>query len=120
MSSSSEGPASSSRLPEPVRQGQRSNVKGKNKETLVSVGDEDDSLWVDKYEPSSQVRRVLSSACRAPLLIARVRPLHDHAELIQKAGLAVHNRKVQDVRQWLLEAFEGGPSGKLRKHRVSV
>ncbi|KAK7689412.1 hypothetical protein QCA50_007204 [Cerrena zonata] len=31
--------------------------------------------------------------------------------------LAVHKRKVQDVRQWLLEALEGGPSGKLRKYR---
>lgn len=33
--------------------------------------------------------------------------------------LAVHARKVQDVRQWFMEAFEGGPSGKLRKYRVS-
>ncbi|KAI0079145.1 Rad17-domain-containing protein [Panus rudis PR-1116 ss-1] len=31
--------------------------------------------------------------------------------------LAVHKKKVQDVRQWFLEAFEGGPSGKLRKYR---
>lgn len=35
-----------------------------------------------------------------------------------KAELAVHKRKVEDVRRWLLEAFEGGPSGKLRKYRV--
>ena len=33
--------------------------------------------------------------------------------------LAVHKRKVEEVRQWLVEAFEGGPSGKLKKYRVS-
>ncbi|KAK7062650.1 RFC checkpoint protein Rad17 [Paramarasmius palmivorus] len=33
------------------------------------------------------------------------------------AELAVHVRKVEDVRRWLNEAFEGGPSGKLRKYR---
>ncbi|KAI0746491.1 P-loop containing nucleoside triphosphate hydrolase protein [Daedaleopsis nitida] len=47
----------------------------------------DDYLWVDKYEPNTEQE------------------------------LAVHKRKVQDVRQWLLEAFEGGPSGKLKKYR---
>jgi cell cycle checkpoint protein len=26
---------------------------------------------------------------------------------------------VEDVRRWFVEAFEGGPSGKLRKYRVS-
>lgn len=36
----------------------------------------------------------------------------------KKAELAVHKRKVEDVRRWLLEAFEGGPSAKLRKYRV--
>ncbi|KAJ7728055.1 hypothetical protein B0H16DRAFT_1734821 [Mycena metata] len=36
-----------------------------------------------------------------------------------QAELAVHVRKVQDVRRWLDEAFVGGPSGKLRKYRVS-
>ena len=35
-----------------------------------------------------------------------------------QAELAVHKRKVEDVRRWLLEAFEGGPSAKLRKYRV--
>ena len=35
-----------------------------------------------------------------------------------QAELAVHKRKVEDVRRWLLEAFEGGPSTKLRKYRV--
>ncbi|EIW78507.1 hypothetical protein CONPUDRAFT_167507 [Coniophora puteana RWD-64-598 SS2] len=49
--------------------------------------EEDDQLWVDKYQPTCE------------------------------ADLAVHKRKVEDVRRWLEEAFEGGPSGKLRKYR---
>jgi hypothetical protein len=36
-----------------------------------------------------------------------------------QADLAVHKKKVEDVRRWFVEAFEGGPSGKLRKYRVS-
>ncbi|KAH9896590.1 Rad17 cell cycle checkpoint protein-domain-containing protein [Cubamyces lactineus] len=68
-----------------------SRSKGKEKQ-VASVEVEDDevdegSLWVDRYEP------------------------------ISEEDLAVHKRKVQDVRQWLLEAYEGGPSGKLRKYR---
>ncbi|KAG1902214.1 Rad17 cell cycle checkpoint protein-domain-containing protein [Suillus fuscotomentosus] len=47
----------------------------------------DDRLWVDKYEPTIE------------------------------ADLAVHKRKVEDVRRWLSEAFEGGSAGKLRKYR---
>ncbi|PSR78076.1 hypothetical protein PHLCEN_2v7593 [Hermanssonia centrifuga] len=31
--------------------------------------------------------------------------------------LAVHVKKVRDIRQWFVEAFEGGPSGRLRKYR---
>ncbi|KIM70458.1 hypothetical protein SCLCIDRAFT_1142108 [Scleroderma citrinum Foug A] len=65
----------------------RKDVKGKGKETSPLAEVEDDRLWVDKYEPTSE------------------------------AELAVHKRKVEDVRQWLLEAFEGGPSAKLRKYR---
>lgn len=34
--------------------------------------------------------------------------------------LAVHVRKVEDVRRWLNEAFDGGPSGKLTKYRVRI
>ena len=49
----------------------------------------DDYLWVDRYERTSE------------------------------AELAVHVKKVESVRQWLDEAFEGGPSGKLSKYRVS-
>jgi hypothetical protein len=37
-----------------------------------------------------------------------------------QADLAVHKRKVEDVRRWLLEAFDGGPTGKLRKYRVCL
>ncbi|KAH9949687.1 Rad17-domain-containing protein [Amylocystis lapponica] len=47
----------------------------------------DDRMWIDMYEPTTE------------------------------EDLAVHKRKVQDVRQWLLEAFEGGPSSKLKKYR---
>ncbi|EGO29654.1 hypothetical protein SERLADRAFT_445435 [Serpula lacrymans var. lacrymans S7.9] len=47
----------------------------------------DDRLWVDMYEPTTE------------------------------ADLAVHKRKVEDVRRWFIEAFEGGPSGKLKKYR---
>jgi len=35
-----------------------------------------------------------------------------------QADLAIHARKVDDVRGWFLDAFEGGPSGRLRKYRV--
>ncbi|KAK0450286.1 Rad17 cell cycle checkpoint protein-domain-containing protein [Desarmillaria tabescens] len=73
--------------------------KGKEKEktpTQATVRDgihesqaqgEDSQLWVDLYEPTTE------------------------------AELAVHVKKVEDVRRWLAEAFEGGPSGKLRKYR---
>ncbi|KAI0327719.1 Rad17-domain-containing protein [Cubamyces sp. BRFM 1775] len=64
--------------------------KGKEKQTVpIDTGEtvDDGSLWVDRYEP------------------------------IHEEDLAVHKRKVQDVRQWLLEAYEGGPSGKLKKYR---
>ncbi|KAF5391137.1 hypothetical protein D9757_003028 [Collybiopsis confluens] len=49
--------------------------------------EEDGQLWVDLYEPQSE------------------------------AELAVHVRKVDDIRKWLQEAMEGEPSGKLRKYR---
>ncbi|CCM03469.1 uncharacterized protein FIBRA_05602 [Fibroporia radiculosa] len=62
--------------------------KGKMKETI----EDDDTqfghqLWVDRYEP------------------------------LTEEDLAVNKRKIQEVRQWLMEAFDGGPSGKLRKYR---
>ncbi|KAF9004565.1 Rad17 cell cycle checkpoint protein-domain-containing protein [Cyathus striatus] len=34
-----------------------------------------------------------------------------------EAELAVHVKKVDDVRRWLSEAFDGGPSGKLTRYR---
>ncbi|KAG8216677.1 Rad17-domain-containing protein [Butyriboletus roseoflavus] len=88
MASSSQG-STGSQLAKPILQSQQPlvDVKGKCKETRTLGNDEDNSLWVDKYEPSSE------------------------------AELAVHKRKVEDVRRWLLEAFEGGPSAKLRKYR---
>lgn len=30
----------------------------------------------------------------------------------------MHVRKVEDVRRWLSEAFDGGPTGKLKRYRV--
>ncbi|KAJ3860845.1 Rad17 cell cycle checkpoint protein-domain-containing protein [Lentinula novae-zelandiae] len=36
---------------------------------------------------------------------------------IEIQELAVHVRKVENVRNWLRESLEGGPSGKLRKYR---
>ncbi|KDR70220.1 hypothetical protein GALMADRAFT_255090 [Galerina marginata CBS 339.88] len=71
------------------------SVKGKGKAAekarvtspSTSANDTDDTLWVDKYEPTTE------------------------------AELAVHVRKVEDVRRWLTEAFDGGPSGKLTKYR---
>ncbi|KAJ4474461.1 Rad17 cell cycle checkpoint protein-domain-containing protein [Lentinula aciculospora] len=48
---------------------------------------ESGKMWVDMYEPQSE------------------------------AELAVHVRKVENVRNWFREALEGGPSGKLRKYR---
>ncbi|RDX46443.1 Rad17-domain-containing protein [Lentinus brumalis] len=62
--------------------------KGKRKDVqFVERLQADDRLWIDIYEPANEEE------------------------------LAVHKRKVQDVRQWLVEAFEGGPSGKLKKYR---
>ncbi|KAF8811186.1 P-loop containing nucleoside triphosphate hydrolase protein [Phlegmacium glaucopus] len=72
---------------------QNQKEKGKAKEksrvssTLNTPDDVDDQLWVDKYEPTTE------------------------------AELAVHVRKVEDVRRWLTEAFDGGPLGKLKRYR---
>lgn len=66
----------------------------------------DDRLWVDIYEPTTEVYSLkywfgldwYPRGCQAEL--------------------AVHKKKVEDVRRWFLEAFEGGPSGRLKKYRV--
>ncbi|KAJ7856757.1 Rad17 cell cycle checkpoint protein-domain-containing protein [Mycena olivaceomarginata] len=84
-------PASTNGIPKPS-QTQKSKGKGKEKEKeapfkALAVDAEDDRLWVDIYEPTTE------------------------------AELAVHVKKVQDVRRWLDEALVGGPSGKLRKYR---
>ncbi|KAF8634027.1 hypothetical protein AX17_004292 [Amanita inopinata Kibby_2008] len=66
--------------------------KGKAREETVKFSPDleersDGRLWVDIYEPTTE------------------------------ADLAVHVRKVEDVRRWFLEAFNGGPSGKLKRYR---
>lgn len=79
--------------------------------TLTYIGSPDfigDRLWVDIYEPMTEVscafvhygERFFSLLCSG------------------QAELAVHVRKVEDVRRWFTEAFEGGPSGKMRRYRV--
>ncbi|KAG6861179.1 hypothetical protein C0995_002986 [Termitomyces sp. Mi166 len=74
----------------------QSSYKGKAKASVkettyiqsrVEDDTTDDRMWVDIYEPTTE------------------------------AELAVHKRKVEDVRRWILEAFEGGPSGNLKKYR---
>ncbi|KIK63965.1 hypothetical protein GYMLUDRAFT_40178 [Collybiopsis luxurians FD-317 M1] len=67
-------------------------AKGKQKAKQVEKQpspnlEENGQLWVDLYEPQSE------------------------------GELAVHVRKVENVRNWFREALEGGPSGKLRKYR---
>ena len=44
--------------------------------------------------------------------------LGDNRESTMQTDLAIHARKVDNVRRWFLEAFQEGPSGKLRKYRV--
>jgi hypothetical protein len=39
--------------------------------------------------------------------------------IVLQGELAVHVKKVEDVRRWLSEAFDGGYAGKLQKYRVS-
>ncbi|KAI0084967.1 Rad17 cell cycle checkpoint protein-domain-containing protein [Irpex rosettiformis] len=78
-----------------LSQSSKPTVKGKAKAYPQALGKSEDedvtrengTLWIDMYEPTTE------------------------------AELAVHIRKVNDVKQWLREAFEGGPSGKLRKYR---
>ncbi|CAL1710781.1 unnamed protein product [Somion occarium] len=80
---------------DPVNQSSQSpsqgtQSKGKGKEVQRDVllqNGTEDQMWIDLHEP------------------------------LTEENLAVHRRKVQDVRQWFLEAFDGGPSGKLRKYR---
>ncbi|KAG5642066.1 hypothetical protein DXG03_003643 [Asterophora parasitica] len=65
------------------------SYKGKGKARSAPYSTEhDERMWTDIYEPTTE------------------------------AELAVHKRKVEDVRRWLQEAFEGGPSGALKKYRV--
>ncbi|EAU86703.2 hypothetical protein CC1G_06464 [Coprinopsis cinerea okayama7 len=89
-SSSGSDPGSSSQdtRKRPATQTRNSQTKGKtNKKAKTGQTKPGDQLWVDLHEPASE------------------------------AELAVHVRKVEDVRRWLKEAYEGGPSGKLKKYR---
>ncbi|KAI0763953.1 Rad17-domain-containing protein [Trametes elegans] len=75
---------------QPPTQAKETKSKGKERQVVTANAPcnvEDVILWIDKYEP------------------------------LTEEDLAVHKRKVQDVRQWLTEAFDGGPSGKLKKYR---
>ncbi|KDQ55490.1 hypothetical protein JAAARDRAFT_195860 [Jaapia argillacea MUCL 33604] len=69
----------------------QSNVKGKGKEKATSTsraqGNENDQLWIDMYEPTAE------------------------------EDLAVHKRKIENVRSWLNEALDGGPGGRLKAYR---
>ncbi|KAI0047880.1 P-loop containing nucleoside triphosphate hydrolase protein [Auriscalpium vulgare] len=67
--------------------GPRKDVKGKGKAKDPSPIEDahDDRLWVDRFEPQSEEE------------------------------LAVHKRKVEDVRRWLQEAFGGGKIAKYRR-----
>jgi len=40
-------------------------------------------------------------------------------KFLLQGELAVHVKKVEDVRRWLSEAFDGGHARKLQKYRVS-
>ncbi|KAG8989069.1 Cell cycle checkpoint protein rad17, partial [Tulasnella sp. 427] len=57
------------------------------KKASSSSNDQADQLWVDLFAPESE------------------------------EDLAVHKRKVEDVRRWLVDALDGGPGGKMRKYR---
>jgi len=58
------------------------------------------------------MNRILRHALHSTALLG------DDRGLSMQADLAIHARKVDDVRRWFLDAFEGGPSGKLRRYRV--
>ncbi|KAG9121368.1 Cell cycle checkpoint protein rad17, partial [Ceratobasidium sp. 392] len=67
------------------------SVPGKVKAMKISA-DGEEGLWVDLHAPTSQAR-------------------------LEQETLAVHPKKVEDVRRWLTEALTGGPTGKLRRYR---
>ncbi|KAG5734157.1 Cell cycle checkpoint protein RAD17 [Termitomyces sp. T112] len=82
----------SQHLPNSSQSSHKSKAKASVKDATyvpsrAGEGRADDRMWVDIYEPMTE------------------------------AELAVHKRKVEDVRRWLLEAFEGGPSSNLKKYR---
>lgn len=68
--------------------------------------DHGEALWVDLHAPETEVSREFE-------LI----PVYTNISL--QGALAVHPKKVEDVRRWLGEALTGGPTGKLRRYRVN-
>ncbi|KAF8811191.1 hypothetical protein BYT27DRAFT_7221588 [Phlegmacium glaucopus] len=82
-------PSATTSLAASSPQNQKGKGKAKEKSRVASTLNmpDDIALWMDKYEPTTE------------------------------AELAVHVRKVGDVRRWLTEAFDGGPLGKLKKYR---
>jgi cell cycle checkpoint protein len=102
LTSSQSKPSPQSSIPSP---------KGKAKAQPEVADDNEnshDALWLDTYEPLTQVR--------VTLMISQI---NIDCKALQDE-LAVHSRKINDVQQWFLEAFEGGSSGKLRKYRVCL
>ncbi|KAI1798450.1 P-loop containing nucleoside triphosphate hydrolase protein [Ganoderma leucocontextum] len=80
--------ASQSKLSQLNQHKQNQHTDSKGKgKEKVQPEPPDTRLWVDRHEPTSE------------------------------EDLAVHKRKVQDVRHWLLEALGNDPSGKLKKYR---
>ncbi|KAG8943249.1 Cell cycle checkpoint protein rad17 [Tulasnella sp. 424] len=59
----------------------------KGKRKASAFDHQADQLWVDLFAPESE------------------------------EDLAVHKRKVEDVRRWLVDALDGGPGGKMKKYR---
>lgn len=104
----------------------QSGGKGKEKARLTSSPLEDigmflTTLWLSWFGLLTPVQRIAYgwTSTSLPQRYATCIAQHlQHLKLLSKAELAVHVRKVEDVRRWLVEAFDGGPSGKLKKYRV--
>lgn len=76
----------------------KSTVDAGHTDPIVEVYDQ---LWVDQFVPQDEVSPVSDA------MVPNSYPA--------KTDLAVHKRKVEDVRRWLVDALE---SPKLRKYRV--
>jgi hypothetical protein len=65
-------------------------------------------LWIDKFEPVVEVS-IYNNVYK-----------HSANLIITQLDLAVHKRKIQDVRQWLLEALDNSTRSQLKKYRVRL